>query len=160
MNCCVRVITEKIEKLPTQSVSYLIGAVCVGDPRKGLQGRSDHEGTRSGAVLLSLTQQRQRQTKLVQHGETLTRHHETSCQSKRSPHHVRLQAGHQLTDAGLQTVLHPLHLLQGRVGQDLWGETVSETHSLQQTGQLGATCGELLPSGSWSSWLTGWWWAG
>lgn len=43
----------------------------------------------------------------------------TKRSAEGSPHHVRLQTGHQLTDAGLQTVLHPLHLLQGRVGEDL-----------------------------------------
>lgn len=42
--------------------------------------------------------------------------------SRTAAHHVRLQTGHQLTDARLQAVLHPLHLLQGRVGQNLAGE--------------------------------------
>lgn len=43
--------------------------------------------------------------------------------SRAGAHHVRLQTGHQLTDARLQTVLHPLHLLQGRVGQNLSRES-------------------------------------
>lgn len=60
-----------------KALCYLIGAVCVGDPRKGLQGRGDHEGTGGGAVLLSLTQRRQRQTKRVQcgkNGQGIIRH--------------------------------------------------------------------------------------
>lgn len=54
------------------------------------------------------------------------------------PHHVRLQTGHQLTDAGLQTVLHPLHLLQGRVGQDLRRDGGFDDASSRQD-RLGAT---------------------
>lgn len=45
-------------------VCYLIGAVCVGDSRKRLQGRSDwvgqDEGTRGRTVLLCLTEERQK----------------------------------------------------------------------------------------------------
>lgn len=131
---------------------YLIGAVCVGDPRKGLQGWSDHEGTRSGAILLSLTQQ------LVQRGENwqnLIRHG--------SNKNVPLTMSDSRQDTSWRTQGSRQFCILFTFCRDVsvrtCGETASET-KLPADRTFWCNRQELLPSGSWSSWLTGWWWVG
>lgn len=105
-----------------RSRRYLVGAVRVGDPGKRLQGRSDgvgqDEGTRGRTVLLRLMTQSHVSVTIIPSAETPQRR-----RRRRRPHHVRLQAGHQLPDARLQAVLVPLHLLERRVRQNLRGDT-------------------------------------